>query len=154
MATTSVPMKTYALLDRDGPSRECIETPGHKNKAPQTPIRIPRRLSEPVPFRDRFQEKARLLHCTRKQLIRIGRGERIVRFITPRFVWEHDATNARLIESAPLMPRSRKINRGKVLASLNKTCPKCGHLDSECASASLNAVRMSLAATTDRDCTA
>jgi ribosomal protein S27AE len=24
------------------------------------------------------------------------------------------------------MPRSRKINREKVLASLNKTCPKCG----------------------------
>jgi ribosomal protein S27AE len=24
------------------------------------------------------------------------------------------------------MPRSRKINREKMLASLNKTCPKCG----------------------------
>jgi ribosomal protein S27AE len=24
------------------------------------------------------------------------------------------------------MPRSRKINREKVLASLDKTCPKCG----------------------------
>jgi ribosomal protein S27AE len=24
------------------------------------------------------------------------------------------------------MPRSRKINREKVMAALNKTCPKCG----------------------------
>jgi len=26
------------------------------------------------------------------------------------------------------MPRSRKINLGKVRASLNTQCPKCGHL--------------------------
>jgi ribosomal protein S27AE len=27
-----------------------------------------------------------------------------------------------------IMPRSRKINREKALASLDKVCPKCGHV--------------------------
>ena len=60
------------------PSRGCIVRPG-QNKAPQNPDQIPRRLSlEPLPVSPSY-EKARMLHCTRKQPIRIGRAKRMVR---------------------------------------------------------------------------